>query len=201
MDPASPRVALASCHSPSIGQLKIIPRQQREGDECLSLHGFASQHFFILAAGAGWADVAVLSFQGPRGVGCLSPATPQLGLEKLHQGARSSLLSSHLLSWQWETAHSDGPGPATDSPNGLGHIPAPPQARGPLGLHRQAGSPASSAPAAFIVSFVSFLAFYQGSGSSWRTATPRSRLRVSTCSPGARLTPAHVPASSPPQLR
>lgn len=68
-DPASPRFTLASCHSASIRLLKIIRRQQREGDEYPSLHSFASRSFFILADGAGWADVAALSSQGALGAG------------------------------------------------------------------------------------------------------------------------------------
>lgn len=77
-------------------------------------------------------DVAALSSQGALGAGagggeiCLSPSAPWLGLEKLHRGARPSWVSSHLLSRQPESAHSDGTDPATDSPDSLGHIPAPP---------------------------------------------------------------------------
>lgn len=151
MDPASPCVALASCHSPGIRLLKIIQRQQREGDEYPSLHGFAAHCFLILAHKAGWADVATLSSQGTLGAeeSAFPQPLPQLGLEKLHQGARPSFVSSLLLSWQWETAHRHGADPATDCPDGLGHIPASSlQARGPLCSCWLAGSPEFAALAA-----------------------------------------------------
>jgi len=108
------------------------------------------------------------------------------------------LVSSHLLSQQQETAHSEGRDPATNSPDGLGHIPAPirpPQAWGPLGSSQWAGSPASTAllPACFplglfwvVFGFLSGLGC-RAAGGGWQahTACPRTGLLpAGSCSGG-----------------
>ena len=137
---------------------------------------------------------------------CLSPAAPQLGLENLHRGARPSLVSSHLLSRQLETARSNGADPATVSPDGLGHIPAPPLP--PVSQRAPRLVPAGREPCkrcpcrlhGFLWGF--FCGFWlfiraRAAGGRGRTVTPRSHLCASTRSLGAQLAPAHAPASSP----
>lgn len=126
MDLASPCVVLASCHSPGIGLLKIIHRQQRGSDEYPSLHSFAFLFWHMGLGGLMWPHSRLKGLWEPSWGICLSPATPPIRLENLHQGARPSFVSFILLSWQWETAHSHGADPATDCPDGLGHIPESP---------------------------------------------------------------------------
>lgn len=140
----------------------------------------------------------------------LFPSTPQLGLEKLHRGARPSLVSSHLLSWQWETAQSSGADPATDSPNGLGPIPAPPLP--PVSRRTPRLTPAGRDPCkrcpchlhGFLWGFffVCFLAFNQGSGSRREgedcdpTLTPSCKHPQSGCTARACPRTGELPTSS-----